>query len=764
MLASSRRLLVAIAVLSVLSACGDGSSAGGDPTSEVADDALLDVTETLDTADPGATSDADGGATDALPDGGPGGDADVEEEVTATCEDEVRPFGCACDFNIDCISGWCIQAETGTAASICTEICGEETCPDGFNCTQIAGGGDPVFICVPESQFICEPCAEHADCGGPDDLCLEIDGGMHCTQDCSDQDRPCPEGYECAEITDEDDFVIGEQCLPATGSCTCGPEVDLQTDPDNCGSCQHACDFDHGVADCVAGDCVLGACEEGWVDLNGDPADGCEYECTWTSDTDLPDAFGEDADCDGIDGEIERAVFVAPWGSATAAGTREDPLGDIGKGIAKADPEGRDHVYVAAGTYTDRVEAADGISVYGGYAEDGTWRRDPALHETIISVDTPEEAGPVRAVVMEDLDAPTVFGGLTIQAGNNTNSGGSSYGVWMRNVTSDVQLVRSRVVGGSGGPGAQANGGSKGGDGAKGQKGSDGETDCRCNEFETFGGKGGAAGPSTCEDGVGAGGKGAKGSCGSDSAGGGSDSPDGTPGGGPEQDGDDGADGADGAHGDGGFAGGEVTDAGLWKGAPGEVGEAGGPGLGGGGGGGGDGRKTGFLHECTLSFSGEGIWGGGGGGGGSGGCGGTPGGAGGAGGGSFGVFVVDGSPTLVDNVLSHKSGGNGGNGGVGGAGGLGKAGGAGGGGEDGSGSGGAGGTGGDGGRGGNGGGGAGGVAWALYVAGSGTPTCQDNTYEPLGAGGLGGVGGDLEGDKGAKGDHGAANVTPGCFE
>jgi len=79
--------------------------------------------------------------------------------------------------------------------------------------------------------------------------------------------------------------------------------IDTDTDPNNCGGCGNICSFPHAVAACVGGVCVLdgknhrGACIVGWVDQNGQPADGCEYQCT-PSGPEMCD--GIDNDCNGL--------------------------------------------------------------------------------------------------------------------------------------------------------------------------------------------------------------------------------------------------------------------------------------------------------------------------------------------------------------------------------------------------------------------------------------------------------------------------------
>ena len=84
----------------------------------------------------------------------------------------------------------------------------------------------------------------------------------------------------------------------------CNGQVDegfnLQTDVNNCGSCGHVCSFNHAAATCVSGACVMGACNAGFVNLDGNPANGCEYQCTVTN--------GGVEICDGLDNNCNGQV------------------------------------------------------------------------------------------------------------------------------------------------------------------------------------------------------------------------------------------------------------------------------------------------------------------------------------------------------------------------------------------------------------------------------------------------------------------------
>lgn len=63
----------------------------------------------------------------------------------------------------------------------------------------------------------CSPCLNDGQCGGGDDLCVNLPGGGYCTRRCAEQ-ADCGEGEACLE-TKSIDGAVGRQCLPVSGDC-----------------------------------------------------------------------------------------------------------------------------------------------------------------------------------------------------------------------------------------------------------------------------------------------------------------------------------------------------------------------------------------------------------------------------------------------------------------------------------------------------------------------------------------------------------------
>ncbi len=77
--------------------------------------------------------------------------------------------------------------------------------------------------------------------------------------------------------------------------------IDKTSDVNNCGACGKVCDFFEATGHCTLSTCTFDPavdCSSGHFDVNGDQADGCEYQCTSTNGgIEACDVL--DNDCDG---------------------------------------------------------------------------------------------------------------------------------------------------------------------------------------------------------------------------------------------------------------------------------------------------------------------------------------------------------------------------------------------------------------------------------------------------------------------------------
>jgi hypothetical protein len=108
------------------------------------------------------------------------------------------------------------------------------------NCVKV---DDPAFGCTPTS---CDACQ------APPNAAAACSGGQ-CTL------GGCAAGFKNCD-----------------GDASNGCETNTDTDPDQCGACGSPCIVPHALATCVAGKCQVGTCENGSVDCDGDPTNGCE--------------------------------------------------------------------------------------------------------------------------------------------------------------------------------------------------------------------------------------------------------------------------------------------------------------------------------------------------------------------------------------------------------------------------------------------------------------------------------------------------------
>ncbi|MBL8602325.1 MAG: exo-alpha-sialidase [Myxococcales bacterium] len=85
--------------------------------------------------------------------------------------------------------------------------------------------------------------------------------------------------------------------------------INRMTDANNCGACGRVCEYANAAASCAAGQCAIGTCRAGFVDLNRDASDGCEWACGNTAGVRGPEVCdGRDNDCNGaIDDNVTGA-------------------------------------------------------------------------------------------------------------------------------------------------------------------------------------------------------------------------------------------------------------------------------------------------------------------------------------------------------------------------------------------------------------------------------------------------------------------------
>ncbi|MFT3695167.1 MAG: hypothetical protein QM831_18665 [Kofleriaceae bacterium] len=682
------------------------------------------------------------------------GDASVPTPDAAPAWDAApdgpnKGFGEPCTDGSQCSSTICIVVSTG---GVCTSLCSNDDCPPGYGCLAVTGAVDPdqvTQVCVPISDQLCTPCVHDSECTliGMDKCETETSGRSYCARDCSSV--ACPSGYDCVQDG------ATKQCEPHSGACDCNTVGQMGT--------TEACTIMTPLNTQCAGTSTC-AGVGGWA------------ACAPPSTTDDPDATYADTNCDGIDGDASKGIFVAGGGanSATCGLTYSTPCQTISYGIVRAVQASRNNVYVQAGTYNEVMVLVSGVNVWGGY--DFNWQRNAysnaANRVTVIGAQDNGTGGDGEwlTVRAHDLIVPVKIDNMILQGPTATGVGGisgrdgrSSYVVHARGAAgltlSHVQIVAGNGAAGlTGGAGTDAvtvdvqsfmNGGG-GGNGdeytttcdssSRGTAGGAGTNSCAGSPSTraTNGGNGGVGGTMDTSCGfpphydatagasgmnavfnsspfgiAGSGGSGTD-ACGTTTSGNGGLVANGAAGGGATN---------------GGYLAG--TGNSYWYARSGGAGGTGENGTGGGGGGGGGG--------CD---SGTDAYGAGGGGGAAGGCAARGGGTGGGGGGgSFGVFSASASQiTLNTCALYRGNAGGAGTGGVGGRGQSGGTGGSGGASHPGSATPGNGGGGAHGGHGGGGGGGQGGRSIGVVNTGDSTitGTCTQ-TGGSAGGGGNGGV-------------------------
>lgn len=173
------------------------------------------------------------------------------------------PIGCTSDS--DCTgdpAGPLCDPATGSCAACLTD-------PDpALDC----GIGQ---FCNPAQGQCQSGCSGDVDCPSAQ-TALICDLDSHACVECLG-DSGCPVGSIC----------LNAQCLPGcspeqacpAGKTCCGQQCyDADVDVNNCGMCNHTCDWlPNSVPVCTGGQCAMGPCTESFADCNGQAFDGCEH-------------------------------------------------------------------------------------------------------------------------------------------------------------------------------------------------------------------------------------------------------------------------------------------------------------------------------------------------------------------------------------------------------------------------------------------------------------------------------------------------------
>lgn len=169
----------------------------------------------------------------------------------------------------DCDGAPANGCETTLATDL--EHCG--TC--GHSCT-LSG---TLSECASGKCVVAGCTAGHADCNG-----TALDG---CEVDVQSDPQNCGAcGAACSlpsAVPACSDGACGVgACVTGRGNCDGkvlnGCEADLASDPEHCGACAAPCAPNHGKGTCSVGVCELTGCDTGWADCDGMASNGCEVD------------------------------------------------------------------------------------------------------------------------------------------------------------------------------------------------------------------------------------------------------------------------------------------------------------------------------------------------------------------------------------------------------------------------------------------------------------------------------------------------------
>ncbi len=219
-----------------------------------------------------------------------GADDDCDGMTDEGFDLDTDPLNCGACFNV---------CSTNNATPACAGgVCSIAACAAGFaDCDGVAGSGCEANLGT--SIFHCGACDAACSVANATAVCADGECGVGaCDAAFDDCNADEADGCEASLETATDCGACGVACTVAggTGSCaggtcavgTCdaglgdcnadasdGCEQPLDT-LDDCGTCGAACALANATSTCATGTCEIEACDAGFADCDGSPANGCE--------------------------------------------------------------------------------------------------------------------------------------------------------------------------------------------------------------------------------------------------------------------------------------------------------------------------------------------------------------------------------------------------------------------------------------------------------------------------------------------------------